>query len=210
MADSVRREHLLQTFTLLLFYLATMLTFFASFILEFPTFNIPSIVGEILRYVFMLLPTYNIAKGLLDVGAAPTCEHVPAYGKGGVSAGGCSLPSHLLTPRWSALVVWSAVECVAPSPFGWNYAGQKLAYMALAVPLWLSIVLLIERKAQPRPANATAPRDLKAGEELEDTDVHKERARIDRGGTADDLVVKHLRKVCVIDSALCHVSHAQR
>lgn len=106
MADSVRWGHLLQTFTLLLFYLATMFTFFASFILEFPTFNIPSIVGEILRYVFMLLPTYNIAKGLLDVGAAPTCEHVPAYGKGCVSAGEYSLPSHLLTPRWSAIVVW--------------------------------------------------------------------------------------------------------
>ena len=57
-----------QTGILVIYSLATVVFFFTSFLLEFPTISIPKTVGEVLRYFFMLLPHYSLAKGMSDVG----------------------------------------------------------------------------------------------------------------------------------------------
>ena len=53
--------------------LLTMVTFFTSFLLEFPSLGLPSAVGTACRYVFMLFPNYALSKGFADLGLHGVC-----------------------------------------------------------------------------------------------------------------------------------------
>ena len=86
--------------------------------------------------------------------------------------------------------------CTPPSPWSWDITGQNLVFLAASVPLWLGVVMLLERVLAPRPPTQTArPFDMDTGREHEDKDVQSERQRVDVGrADNDNVVVKHLRK----------------
>jgi hypothetical protein len=52
-------------------------TFFSSFLLEFPGLGVPTIVGEILRYIFMVFPNYALSKGFAVSRPSLSCPVVP-------------------------------------------------------------------------------------------------------------------------------------
>lgn len=63
-----------QTFTMLFYYLGTMVTFFTVFVLSFPSISsIPTVVPEILNYVFLLFPNYALSKAFMNVNIKASC-----------------------------------------------------------------------------------------------------------------------------------------
>ena len=51
-----------QTMVMAGYTLLNMVTFFTSFLLEFPSLGLPVIAGDLCRYIFMLFPNYALAK----------------------------------------------------------------------------------------------------------------------------------------------------
>jgi len=175
-----------QTWIMLLTTLTTVVTFFTSFILDFPGL-LPddSPVKPAVSYAFQaLFPPFCLARGLADVGTRAVCPniyHPPGF------------------------------PCTAPSAFDWDVTGSKLAFMALAVPFWATIILVIERLRDPAfatprtspdayrdPAGAVGVARGPDGAPLvrEDDDVAEERRRVGALRASDaPLVASALRKV---------------
>jgi len=158
-----------QTFTMLFQYLGTTVTFFIAFVLAYPSVSVPNVVVQILDYLFLLFPNFVLAKSFMDVNIKASC-----FAFGG--------PGPLCTP---------------PSAFSWDIGGQKIAFLAASIVVWLAITLVLEHALAPKPpSSSAAPYNMQEGAEYEDDDVRKERSRVDAGdANGDNVVVRHLRKV---------------
>ena len=57
-----KKNNMAQTVIMAGYTLLNMVTFFTSFLLEYPQLGIPDVAGQICRYVFMLFPNYALSK----------------------------------------------------------------------------------------------------------------------------------------------------
>jgi ABC-type multidrug transport system ATPase subunit len=100
---------------------ATIILFFGSFILEFPSLGGSSrglqIAGDVFMYVAMLFPPYALSKGFADVTIKGQCN---------------------------AALVAAGQPCEPPSAFTWGLAGAKLLVMACIIPISMAALMWIE------------------------------------------------------------------
>jgi hypothetical protein len=147
-----------QLWTRLGFTFGTVITFFVSFLLSFPLLFSTDLPSKIFTYIAMVFPPFAFARGFSDIGQFAVC---------------------------SPYEIAAKIPCTPPSAWGWDIAGAKLLYMAASVPLWMAILMLIERRGIPsaRPGAAKAESPMTAARDaqnvnLEDDDVMGERARV--------------------------------
>jgi ATP-binding cassette, subfamily A (ABC1), member 3 len=179
-----------QTWVMLITMFSTIVSFFASFILEYPgLISGDQTISQVLSYLFqILIPSYSLAKGLADVGTKTSCDSPFA--------------TNAFRP-----------DCVPASPWDWNIAGSKICLLALSAPLWYVAILLIERARDPSNRTPTTEESLykdppgaigvpmrRDGRPsiVEDKDVRDEALRVTSGrafAAHDPIIAKRVRKV---------------
>jgi ABC-type multidrug transport system ATPase subunit len=177
----------------------TVILFFGSFVLEFPSLLSAEaaaeatgaatggggaagsggsngnggqglrITGQIFQYIAMIFPPYALSKGFSDVTIRGQCN---------------------------AAILAAGKACTPPSGFSWNLAGAKLFYMFMLIPICFYLLMWIEgRKGSPseeeKRASQTAAASNNNGSSnsnttvgtvsavVEDDDVKAEKAALD-------------------------------
>lgn len=159
-----------QQYTMLVNNILLIVLFAGSFITEMPQLTISPVWKTLCAVLSNLFPYTAMSNAFRDIATKASCVLANYYGQ----------------------------PCDPPSPFSWDIAGEKIAFLIGSIICWFCLILFLERRyGAARKPGTTRPHNIDEGAaDVEDEDVRAERTRIDsgRGAAADNVRAVHLRK----------------